>query len=294
MHGTRTQDLFQKRQLRSSGPEWHYTVLERNGPETMTDGSDNPSYNERLEAPAGLGAHVPQAAGRIRPASAASSRGKSETKRPRPQTARQFRDNKTKARKTPSYLKGTESSKLKDTSLSSTSLSSTSLSLSARPSHKPQRTGSRLLDKQQSKPASRSSARSARPQSAPLGGRTAGTSSRNGEHLRYSTSTPAPRCPFAQLQQDMHNDVHTMLMDQTLSKALKSQMVKIRPDGVLETRDHGRNMHRGDHKKSSRVADSRSSKKHLWDLHREAGKTKSPWQNGKWVGVTESRHDVIK
>ena len=180
--------------------------------------------------------------------------GKSETKRPRPQTARQFRDNKTKARKTPSYLKGTESSKLKDTSLSSTSLSSTSLSLrctspllhaavvpnlslpltsacalitpivsrccwcSARPSHKLQRTGSRLLDKQQSKPASRSSARSARPQSAPLGGRTAGSSSRNGEHLRYSTSTPAPRCPFAQLQQDMHNDVHTMLMDQTLSK----------------------------------------------------------------------------
>merc|ERR1712166_833537 len=71
-------------------------------------------------------------------------------------------------------------SKLKATSLSSTSLSSTSLSLSARPSHKLQRTGSRLLDKQQSKPASRSSARSARPQSAPLGGRTAGTSSRNG------------------------------------------------------------------------------------------------------------------
>ena len=141
--------------------------------------------------------------------------GKSETKRPRPQTARQFRDNKTKARKTPSYLKGTESSKLKDTSLSSTSLSSTSLSLrctspllhaavvpnlslpltsacalitpivsrccwcSARPSHKLQRTGSRLLDKQQSKPASRSSARSARPQSAPLGGRTAGSSRRD-------------------------------------------------------------------------------------------------------------------
>ena len=100
-------------------------------------------------------------------------------------------------------------SKLKATSLSSTSLSSTSLSLrctspllvravvpntslplasasalvtptvsrccwcSARPSHKQQRTGSRLLDKQQSKPSSRSSARSARPQSAPLGGRTA-------------------------------------------------------------------------------------------------------------------------
>ena len=75
MHGTRTQDLFQKRQLRSSGPEWHYTPLERNGPEVGNDGTDNPFYKERLEAPAGLGSQIPQAAGRIRPASAASSRG---------------------------------------------------------------------------------------------------------------------------------------------------------------------------------------------------------------------------
>ena len=71
-------------------------------------------------------------------------------------------------------------------------------------------------------------------------------------------------------------------------------MVKVRPDGVLETRDHGRGMYRGDHKQASRVADSRKSKKHLYDLHRQAGKTKSPWQNGTWVGVTESKHAVIK
>merc|ERR1711865_505886 len=208
----RKQELFKQRTLRSSGPEWLYAPLERTGADTNSDGTVLACYKERLVAPAGLGAHIVQAAGRLRPASAASSRGKAESQRQRPKTARQFRDTKTRARQSPAFMKGTESSKLKATSLQCTGLS---LSARAHPSHsdaptKLHRAAARLLEAQHSKHNKPNSSRSSRPQSAPF--RPAAG------HLRYNTATPSPRCPFAQLQQAVQKDIHTLSMDHTLPK----------------------------------------------------------------------------
>lgn len=278
----RAQELFKRRTLRSSGPDWLYAPLERTGADTNSDGTVLACYKERLNAPAGLGQHTPQAAGRIRPASAASSRGKAESQRQRPKTARQFRDTKTRARQSPAFMKGTESSKLKATSLQCMGLS---LSARAHPSHtdapnKLHHAAARLLEAQHSKHSKTNSSRSSRPQSAPLRGRTPASSS----HLRYSTATPLPRCPFAQLQQAVQKDIHTLSMDHTLPKGRQEELHHTRPDGVMEFYDTPK-AQRKKHATSKKTGfhDRRDSKKHCWDLYREVGKKRSEWQNGTWA-----------